>query len=77
MELYDVVLKLVGPTQPIGETNEDNKRFENLLLLTNLIDRLLTDIDFIATNNAKRAEFSRKRAGEFCNKFMDQIGIKE
>lgn len=76
MELYDVVTRLVGPVQPVGESHEDERRFENLQTLTALVDRLLTDIDEIATNNAKRAEYSMKRAGEFCGKFLDKIGIQ-
>ena len=75
MELYGVVLKLVGPTFPIGETNEDERRFENLKELTKLVDLLLRDIDQIATLNADRVEFSMKRSGDFCNKFLDKIGI--
>lgn len=77
MELYDVVTKLVGPTFPVGETTEDNQRFENLQALTALVDRLLTDIDMIATLNQKRQEYSMKRAGDFCGKFLDKIGIVE
>ena len=76
MELYDVVTKLVGPTRPVGETHEDERRFENLKALTGLVDRLLTEIDEIATFNATREEFSMKRAGEFCGKFIDKIGIR-
>jgi hypothetical protein len=75
MELYAVVTKLVGPTSPIGSTREDNERFENLKAMTELADRLLTDIDRIATDNKGRTEYSMKRAGEFCDKFLDKIGI--
>lgn len=77
MELYDVVTKLVGPTRPVGETREDDLRFENLKTLTVLVDRLLTDIGDIEADNAKRVEFSMKRSGEFCTKFLDRLGIRE
>ena len=75
MELYGVVLKLVGPTFPIGETNEDEHRFQNLQELTKLVDLLLRDIDQIATLNVDRVEFSMKRSGQYCHEFMDKIGI--
>lgn len=75
MEMYDVVMKLVGPTRPVGETYEDARRFENLAVLTRLVDRLMTEIHEIATENTKRQEYSMKRAGEFCGKFLDNIGI--
>ncbi len=77
MELYDVVTKLVGPTRPVGETREDDLRFENLKTLTVLVDRLLTDIGDIEADNANRVEFSMQRSGEFCAKFLDRLGIRE
>ena len=45
--------------------------------MTVLVDRLLTEIGDIEANNAKRVEFSMKRAGEFCGKFLDRLGIHE
>lgn len=70
MELYDVVTRLIGPVHPVGETHEDERRFENLKNLTELVDRLMTDINEIAADNAKRPEYSMRRAGEFCAKFI-------
>ena len=76
MELYDVVMKLNGPISPVGETNEDNTRFQNLVQLTGLVDKLLTDIDdVILCKDDER--FSVKRAGEHASRFFDRIGIKE
>ena len=63
MELIDVVRKLVGPIMPIGETNEDNRRYENLGAMVELVDRLVFDIDQVAMQK-NRVEFSIKRAGE-------------
>ena len=77
MELYDVVKKLVGEIDPVGETNEDDRRFENLKTLTELVDKLLSDIDYVNTRNSKRYEYSLKRAGDFASKFLDNHGIKE
>ncbi len=76
MELYDVVTKLIGPIKPIGETGEDNKRFENLKAMTELVDKLLTDIDDVAYDNKDRQEYSMKRAGEYASSFYKQIGIE-
>ena len=41
MEVYDVVKKLIGPIEPVGESHTDEKRFENLKALTELVDSLL------------------------------------
>ncbi len=75
MELYDVVTKLVGPTRPLGETHEDDRRFDNLAALTELVEKLLADIIDIEATNAQRTEFSMKRAGEFCGRFIRRIGV--
>lgn len=77
MELYDVVTKLIGPVRPVGETHEDERRLENLKALTELTDQLLTDIDEIAADNKNRPEYSLTRAFNFCNKFLDKIGIQK
>lgn len=76
MELIDVVMKLVGPVEPVGETHTDNERFENLGVLTALTDALLTKIDDINTNNSDSHMYSVKRAGKHCADFYDSIGIK-
>ena len=77
IDIYDVVKKLTGNINPIGETNIDNERFENLKNVCGLVDILLSEIDTVATGNKNQSEFSRKRAGEFASKFFDKIGIKE
>lgn len=77
MDVYEVAKKLLGPINPIGETNADIERFENLKTACELVNKLLTDIDEVATNNKGRQEFSMKRAGEFASKFFDDIGIAE
>lgn len=77
MTLYEVVIKLIGPVNPVGETNKDEERFLNLQAMTELVDKLLTDIDTVAYKNREKVEFSRKRAGEFAKKFLDKIGIIE
>ena len=76
MEIYDVTVKLVGPINPIGETQTDNERFENLKTMTDLVDKLLTDIDAVISNKS-RHEFSMKKAGEYADEFFDRLNIKE
>lgn len=76
MELYDVVVKLVGSISPVGETHTDNERFENLKVMTNLVDKLLTDIDDVIPCK-DRHEFSMKRAGEYADKFYNKLGIED
>jgi len=76
MELIDVVRRLVGPIDPVGDQGIDNKRFENLKVMTKLVDILVGDLDCVAENKL-RNEFSMKRAGEFADKFLDDLGIED
>lgn len=77
MEIYDVVKKLIGPINPIGESQTDAERLVNLKTMTGLVDALLTDIDWVATENKDRIEWSRKIAGEYASKFFDGIGVSK
>ena len=77
MDMYEIVMKLVGEVNPVGELHVDSERFDNLVVLTELTDRLLTDIDRIATDNKNRVEYSMNKAGKHCDEFLDKIGIVE
>ena len=77
MDHHEIVKKLIGPIYPVGETNEDNRRFENLKKFINLTDNLLTDIDDLAYINRDAHEFSKKRAAEEAKKYLDRIGLQE
>lgn len=77
MDIYQIVMKLVGPVEPIGDSGADIKRLENLQELTKLIDQLLTEVDEIVRDNKDHYEHSRIIAADHCNKFLDDIGITE
>lgn len=77
MELFDIVLKLTGPIDPVGETHTDDTRFENLKQLLELMKELHTKIDAIADENCDRGEYSMRRAGLECQKYLDWLGIPE
>ena len=76
MDIYEVVKKLVGPISPVGETYADNDRFENLKTMTELVDKLVFDINAVVPNK-DRVEYSMKKAGEFADKFLTDLGIEE
>jgi hypothetical protein len=75
MTNYDVVKKLIGPINPVGETNEDNRRLENLKAMCELMDAIFLDIDYVSYNYRDRHEFSIKRANEYAKKHIDSMGI--
>ena len=76
MEIIDVVRKLVGPVQPIGDSDIDRNRFENLKELTSLVEELVGDIRHIVPDK-NREEHSLHRAGEYSFEFIKELGIKE
>ena len=41
MEYTDIIKKLIGNINPIGETNTDNERFENLKELCYLVQNFI------------------------------------
>lgn len=67
----DIVRKLIGKINPIGETETDNQRFKNLEQLCNLVENLLMDIDDVAFKNKDSHEYSVKRAADFAKKFLE------
>lgn len=48
MELVDIVMKLTGPVDPVGDTHIDGKRLNNLLALRDLTRELLDRIEAVA-----------------------------
>ena len=76
MDIYEVVIKLVGEIRPVGETNEDNRRFENLKAMCELAEKLLVDIAYVACGK-KQTEYSISRAGKYASDFFDDQGISE
>lgn len=78
MDIYEIVTKLVGRINPVGETNTDNERFENLKVMCELVEKLIVDIDTVGYSNKNAYEFSKKRAAEYSEKFIiERLGISE
>ena len=75
--MFDIVMKLTGQIEPVGETHTDDKRFENLQILLKLMCKLHVEIDRIATENKDRQECSMARAGKLCNEYLDWLGIPD
>lgn len=75
-DIYNVLTRLVGEISPVGETWEDERRFENLKLMTELINKLLCDVDSVASFK-DRSEYSMKRAGQYADEFFDEIGVQK
>ncbi len=76
MNLPEIVKKLTGPIQPVGESNADHTRIENLDKVIELTESLLNDL-IKASTNANRYEASMKsigvRARTALREMMDNI----
>lgn len=78
MEVIDIVDKLVGRIDPIGDTAIDNERFENLKVYCELIDTMVRNIDDIAYNNMNSELSSIKRTVDYVSDFMtNRLNIRE
>lgn len=71
----EIVRKLIGVVTPIGETNTDNERFENLKAMCELVDELVADIVNVSSMTNRYQEYSIKRAAQFATDFLNKILI--
>lgn len=72
MTHHEIVKKLIGEIKPVGETNEDNRRYENLQSMFSLIQLLLLDVNDVIYSNKSRYEYSIKKAVDACDHFMKE-----
>ena len=76
IDVYEVVRKLVGPIEPVGDTNIDATRFENLRNMASLVERLIGDINWLLQHKNSNLH-SMKNAGMYADKFLTSLGIEE
>lgn len=72
MELIDVVGKLVGPIDPVGDAAIDPKRFENLEAMCTLVDKILYQIHIIAGMSDSQLA-SVKKAGQYARNYLQEV----
>lgn len=70
-QIADIVMKLIGEIEPVGESNVDEKRLNNLILLENTIDILIDEIQFI-TPNKDRVEYSINKVGKESDRWLQE-----
>ena len=73
IDTYDVVTKLIGDIDPVGETHTDNKRLENLKALILLTNKLMGDIDRVYRLNKDFHQASMKEASNTAKAFLDAV----
>lgn len=77
LDIYSIALKLAGEIDPVGETRTDNERFENLKTLCRATEKLVAAIGEVGSRNRDSHQYSVKRAADYAQKFMNDLGIKD
>ena len=77
MTVFDVVMKLVGQVNPIGDSTVDEKRLENMKNLVEVFEQIHTVIDEVAYKNKDAIEHSRRLIGEVANDALERMGVEE
>ena len=86
-EIVRIIDALNGGITPVGETNADERSYENLKRLENILDELLDSIQWLFPNR-NSYEYSVKRIGdeavtylrsvrENINEWMKEYGVEE
>lgn len=74
----DIVKRLVGNINPIGETTTDNERYENLKAMCLLVNELVSEIDSVHYVNRDSKQYSVKRASDYAGEFIKKtLGIND
>lgn len=72
-QILEVINKLVGEIDPVGDSHEDGKRTENLKTYLQIWDKMHTKIDDIAYRRKDRQEHSVKEMVKLCNLYLDNV----
>lgn len=72
MTNYDVLKKLVGHTEPVGESHTDDVRYYNLMETCDIVEQLLHEIRQVSEYK-DRTEYSMKKSGVFAHQFLERI----
>jgi len=73
---FQIVKKLIGPINPVGETHTDGDRLENLRQMCDLCEKMIVAINEVAYKNSDRVEHSMKEAGKHAQFFLNEIGVR-
>lgn len=77
INIKEVVMKLVGPIEPYGDSAIDSKRLENLRNLIELTDKLLTEINDVYIYDKDSKFHSKKVMSDEAKKFLKNIEFEE
>jgi gamma-glutamylcysteine synthetase len=72
MEINEIVMKLVGPVQAVGQHEVDERRLTNLKNLIGVVETLVMEISD-ASEDAGRPEASMKAIAQEAEKYLQNL----
>lgn len=73
MTNYDVVKKLIGKINPVGESNEDARRLKNLEDMCELAEQIIYDVNCLAFDFRDSHEASIRKSCEVADTFISSL----
>lgn len=70
----DVIKKLIGEVHPVGKSEVDRERLDNLEEMICVVEALLFQIKS-ASNACDRHEYSMKKIGERAKEYLNELGL--
>lgn len=78
MNVTEIVKKLIGSVEPAGDSDIDEKRFENLKELCLLTSNLVGEISRVVDRNKNAHESSIQKIVQYADKFLkEELNIHE
>jgi len=73
---FQIVQKLIGDIRPIGESNTDYERLENMKQMCKLAEEILYEIDIVSTGYPFNKGYSIRRNCDYGIKFLNKIKFR-
>lgn len=78
MTHLEIVKKLIGPISPVGKSEVDSERLENLKAFCSLVNEMVTEIDSVSYNYGHSHEHSVKVMANYAETFLSKtLGISD
>lgn len=75
MSITEIFDKLCGKIMPVGETNEDNKRYENIQNYYEALSFIISALRN-ASEYKDRQEYSMQKIGKECYDILKEYGLE-
>lgn len=75
MSITEIINKLCGKIIPVGETNEDDVRFENIQNYYEILSHTISILR-IASQYKDRQEYSMQKIGKECYDILKEYGLE-